>query len=719
MDLYISQSRELCRNYTCPNGCDCDGRKYKCNSTSLSHIHPLIAHIDISGSPLDVNVLCERIYYFLVYLNLSRTGIAEVPCFSEHFFPRLRILDLSGNNFHEFMNWNLLSLEILYLRNNPIKLVETPLDLKIETSFLLGPMAEAHKNLKELSLSSSNITNIQLLPLLGKNGMTFSFEEYRSGNASEFMPGEVECNLTSIDLSFNKLTTFEGIGYCTLLKIIDLRGNTIKSLSYDSFNGLSNLENIYLSHNKLVTMNGGDLRGLTKISVLHLDNNLISKIHPRSFSDLQQLSILRLDNNRLTTLEDRSFYNLQQIKSLDLSNNSLDVIDLDIFESNTEMVYLGLQFNRISRIVRSRQTLGQLRYFDLENNRIKYLTAGIFESMPHLRTLNLRLNDVLPHKDMFSGLGLLQILYVDSFTMCCFRPISVHKENCVSPTDIFSSCTNMIEVGFLHIFIWFTASFSIYGNVKSLVYRIRSRSWNQESRDILTTNLSLSDLLMGMYLIIIAFEDLRTRGVYGQFHKSWRESFQCKVAGVIMTMSCQMSTLCIAGITFDRFIIFRYIFSDRPKARRYATVAVIVMWLFSILVSVLPELYNSYFGADFYGRSSVCISLPLTSTTITYQAWEYSFALFIILNLVIYCLIVLGQVAILLQIKSYDACGQTEAKRKREVAVAKSLSVVVVSDTICWLPIAVLGKENFLCFLSEAGWSYFYQRKRVITDSVL
>ena len=339
---------------------------------------------------------------------------------------------------------------------------------------------------------------------------------------------------------------------------------------------------------------------------------------------------------------------------------------------------------------------GKLRDLSLENNRIGYISAGIFESLLNLRTLNLHGNDIIPHKDLFNGLGLLQNLYVDSFTICCFRPVSVRPEKCSSPSDIFSSCTNMIEVGFLHIFIWFTASFSIYGNIKSMAHRVRSRSLSQESRDILTANLNLSDLLMGTYLIIMAYEDLRTRGVYGEYHNSWMKSLPCKVAGTIMTLSCQMSTLCIFGITVDRFVIFRYPFSDKRKARKNATIAVIVMWLFSITSSLLPELYDSYFGNDFYGRSSVCISLPLTRTTLTYKAWEYSFALFIVLNLVIYSLIVAGQIAIFQQINSYNSCGQAEAKKKREVAVAKSLSVVVISDTICWLPVAILGKADFI-----------------------
>ena len=668
---------ELCLNDTCPRGCNCDVTKYECQSSSLSYIPLSISHIDISGSPLDVNVLCKLPRSVLVYLNLSRTDIDVIPCLSDVsflFFPYLRILDLSGNKFHDIRNWNLPKLEFLYLNNNPITVIEIPWNVKV------------------VSFAASNITNIQLLHVSGENGMAISFEEHRPKNGIELSPRRRICVLNALDLSSNKLTTFQNLGYCTILTTVNLRQNAIKSLSYDSFNGMSHLENLYLSHNELEIVNAGDLRGLTKMSVLLLDNNMISEIQRRSLSDLKQLSILRLDNNRLTTLDYKLFYNLQQLKSLNLSKNLLDEINLDLFEDSKEMLDLDLRDNRILMIVRSRDTLGKLRYLNFENNRIRHISAGIFESLLNLRTLNLRRNDIMPHKDLFSGLGLLQNLYVDSFTICCFRPISVEPENCLSPSDIFSSCSNMIELGFLHIFIWFTASFSIYGNIKSLVYRIRSESWNQESRDILTSNLNLSDLLVGIYLIIIAYEDLRTRGVYGQFHNSWRESLLCKVAGTIMTLSCQMSTLCILGITFDRFVIFRYPFSDRQKAKQNAVIAVAAMWFFSITTSLLPELYDGYFGNNFYGRSSVCISLPLTRTTLTSKAWEYSFALFIVFNLVIYCLIVVGQVAILRQIKSYNSCGQADVKKKREVAVAKSLSVVVISDTICWLPVAILGK---------------------------
>ena len=670
-------------NDACPDGCECDGRKFKCEPFSLSYIPLSTTHIEICGSPIDVSDMCRSRRTVLLYLNLSRTRIVDIPCFSAQdstasFFPMLRIVDLSGNKLTFVRNWNLPELEILNLNNNPIKVIDAHLDLKI------------------VSFAAEKLTRSQSLQRRRDQRTNNSFGAHRRINGSEIIPVRPRCVLNVLDLSFNKLTQFQNLGYCTSLITVDLRQNAIKSLSYDSFNGMSNLQNLYLSKNALEAVNVGDLRGLTKLLVLHLDNNIISVIHPRSLSDLQQMSVLRLDNNRIKTLDNRSFYYLQQIKSLNLSYNLLEEINFDLFERNKGMIYLNLRDNKISNIFRSRDTLGKLRYLSLENNRIGYISAGTFESLPNLRTLNLQRNDFMPHKDLFNGLGLLRTLYVDSFTICCFRPVSVQQENCFSPSDIFSSCTNMIEVGFLHIFIWFTASLSIYGNIKSLTYRVRSRSLMQESRDILTANLNLSDLLMGIYLIIIAYEDLRTRGAYGEHHNSWLKSLQCKVAGTIMTMSCQMSTLCIFGITIDRFVIFRYPFSDKRKARKIAAIAIIVMWIVSITSSLLPELYDSYFSNDFYGRSSVCISLPLTRTTLTYDAWEYSFALFIVLNLVIYSLIVAGQVAIYRQIKSYNSCGQAEAKKKREVAVAKSLSVVVISDTICWLPVATLGKTGLL-----------------------
>ena len=424
---------ELCLNATCPQGCDCNGRKYKCQPSALKYIPPTISHIDISGYPLNINDLCQSTYDILVYLNLSRTGIGELPCFSGEFFFRLRILDLSGNNIHVVRDLSLPSLETLYLQNNPLKVIEV---LPISNWYLEDKLfyAESIPNLQTASFATSNVTNIQLLPVVGTNGLTISFGEHGLDNSSDI--GEIECFLATLDLSFNKLTTFNNFGFCTYLITVDLRQNAIESLSYDSFNGMSNMENVYLSHNKLEVVNDGDLRGLTRVTVLLLDNNLISVLHPRSLSDLQRLLVLRLDNNRITTLNNRSFYNLQHMKTLNLSNNLLDEIDLDIFESNKELLYLGLQNNRISSIVRTRKTLGRLQNLNLENNRIKYIQAGIFKSLPNLLTLNLRGNDIVPHKDLFSGLGLLHTLYVNSFTLCCFRPISVHSENCVSPSSI-------------------------------------------------------------------------------------------------------------------------------------------------------------------------------------------------------------------------------------------------------------------------------------------
>jgi hypothetical protein len=96
---------------------------------------------------------------------------------------------------------------------------------------------------------------------------------------------------------------------------------------------------------------------------------------------------------------------------------------------------------------------------------------------------------------------------------------------------------------------------------------------------------------------------------------------------------------------------------------------------------------------DFYSRSTVCISLPLTSERV--QGWEYSTFIFIGFNLLVFMAVVLGQIMIYVEVKRMGNAVMNDTK-KREVAVIQSLSYVVLSDTLCWIPIILIGKANFI-----------------------
>ena len=71
------------------------------------------------------------------------------------------------------------------------------------------------------------------------------------------------------------------------------------------------------------------------------------------------------------------------------------------------------------------------------------------------------------------------------------------------------------------------------------------------SQTIFVLNLSLSDLLMGLFLFIIAIADLEYRNVYGFNDSKWRSSVTCTVAGLLATVSSEASVLFIFLITAE------------------------------------------------------------------------------------------------------------------------------------------------------------------------
>uniref|UniRef100_A0A8W8KR10 Plasminogen n=1 Tax=Magallana gigas TaxID=29159 RepID=A0A8W8KR10_MAGGI len=233
--------------------------------------------------------------------------------------------------------------------------------------------------------------------------------------------------------------------------------------------------------------------------------------------------------------------------------------------------------------------------------------------------------------------------------------------------------------------IWYIALFSVVGNAYVIYYRIQEGMKSNASHGIFVLHLSVSDFLMGVYLFIIAIADLEYRNVYGFNDGEWRYSTTCTIAGLLATTSSEASVIFICLITIERYIVLKHPFSAGfVKKRRVILSISFVAWLIAILFSVIPVLVYP----DFYSRSTVCISLPLTPEKVS--GWEYSTFLFIGFNMFIFMAIVIGQLLIFIQVKRMGKKINND-NSKREMAVLKSLSYVVLSDTFCWIPIIVIG----------------------------
>lgn len=84
--------------------------------------------------------------------------------------------------------------------------------------------------------------------------------------------------------------------------------------------------------------------------------------------------------------------------------------------------------------------------------------------------------------------------------------------------------------GFFNSSVWIMGAVGCTGNLIVLVGRLLTPT-NNIVHSLYLRNLALSDLLMGVYLFIIASVDSQYRHVYLQYEYKWRHAFLCQLCG--------------------------------------------------------------------------------------------------------------------------------------------------------------------------------------------
>jgi len=213
------------------------------------------------------------------------------------------------------------------------------------------------------------------------------------------------------------------------------------------------------------------------------------------------------------------------------------------------------------------------------------------------------------------------------------------------------------------------------------------------------THLSVSDFLMGVYLAVIGVADQIFKGSYLWKDLQWKQSAVCQAAGFLSLLSNEMSAFTACLITLDRFLVLRFPFSQRHFGSRSASVASLVAWLVSVVIATVPLLpFTSHW--QFYGQTGICFPMPITRNAFAGQ--NYSFGVIIVANFVLFVLIAVGQISIFTSVRantmpSNDSqtniinASSSNNSRSRDLAIARRLAVVVMSNFLCWFPIGLLG----------------------------
>ncbi|XP_060076827.1 G-protein coupled receptor GRL101-like [Ylistrum balloti] len=485
--------------------------------------------------------------------------------------------------------------------------------------------------------------------------------------------------------------------------------NKITNLPDNVFSGLSKLITLDLSRNRISAIPDNIFRDLNKLKFLSLPGNKIRSIASKGFFGLHNIDYINLDENELTNLHADVFAGLPHLYFLDLSSNRLTELHEKVFLGITGRIFLKLDHNKLRTI----PTLPHnIKLLDVSENLITSLPVGIFSNCSKLYLLNLIGNEIEITRDIFQGLDDLRYLITGNPTMCCIKPKSVTDEKClaleqlgtdcleravscpIAKSDAISSCTNLIGSDVLRVFLWIIGLCALLGNVVVIAYRVFiDRDNFKNTYSLFVLNLGISDLLMGIYLLIIGIADAYYQGVYAWYDQFWRRSIFCTIGGVLSFISSEMSTFLILLVTLDRLIVIVLPLSHLSKWRISWIQAILIsvfFWTFSIILSILPIVsFQSYFEGKFYSQAGVCLALPLLGDE--QPGAEYSFAVFVCLNSFVFGIIVVGQICILKTIRMKTRNIASSVTIKRERTVAKTLFLVVASDFCCWFPVGILG----------------------------
>ena len=413
------------------------------------------------------------------------------------------------------------------------------------------------------------------------------------------------------------------------------------------------------------------------------------------------------------------FESLRNLKYFDISHNNLREWAPPYDVVFSELQYLSLSSNTLSSFKRSSfQQMHALVYLDLSDNKIdKFDSEEYFNnSIGPIELLDLTGNNLyLVNKLSFIGFTNVTEIKVDNFASCCFI------ENCSAtiPKSQFLTCGQLLPNQIQRVIMWVLGLFTVVSNIGVLYYRCIHRRDNKV-QGLFIFNLSLSDILMGIYMVIIASADRYYRDSFPS--ELWRHSITCKIAGTLSVLSSEASVCFVTLISVDRLMGIRFTFSNFRNGTSSAKVVVVMLWTITIAIGVVLTVMPSV-DPEFYDISEVCTGLPLSRNSVfnqrtiresfkdkiqgvldrniffnltydviidTKPGMYAGIAVFTAFNLLCFVIVAVCYIGIFLTaVKSMKKSGRgRDEKQERKMAV--KMGAIVLTDLLCWLPIILL-----------------------------
>ncbi|KAG5831357.1 hypothetical protein ANANG_G00302900 [Anguilla anguilla] len=244
---------------------------------------------------------------------------------------------------------------------------------------------------------------------------------------------------------------------------------------------------------------------------------------------------------------------------------------------------------------------------------------------------------------------------------------------CTPEPDAFNPCEDLLGYAYLRTATWVIAVSSVLGNLAVLAVLLTSRHKLTVSR-FLMCNLAFADLCMGVYLLLIAVVDHRSRRQYYNHATDWQTGGGCGAAGFLTVFASELSVYTLTVITLERWhTITHALRRDRKLRLRHVAAMMAAGWGFSLLAALLPVL-----GVSSYAKVSIC--LPMDIETPASQAYVMAVLL---LNAAAFLVVCVCYGRIYASVRNPRL-----ATRRSDTKMAKRMAVLIFTDFLCMAPIS-------------------------------
>ena len=389
------------------------------------------------------------------------------------------------------------------------------------------------------------------------------------------------------------------------------------------------------------------------------------------------------------------------------------VYSLNLHAGDAENVIESLQyFPALRWLSITRQRMYEIKHIpglhlmnlDLSSNMIRSIVKGAFLQLNHLIILNLTLNRISVLKThYFEHLKLLEALllnnnplfdvetavfvknsflvYISSdwHMVCC---TAIHVTQCHPQRSFVSSCSSLLPGVTFKAIIYVQAMTATVANSITLLYRLFCYN-SKDKHTILIINLTVADLLMGLYLCLLTAADLSAYGNFSSMNIQWIKSYTCACASLLNFISSNLSLIMFVILALVQWQSITNICVLELKRYKVLCSA---PWIIITVIGLSYVLYSSLTGQRLH--NNMCIIMPFY-----YQ--EHASVLHVIFQRVILAVQLCCLFVILLLICTclkviYSHRNQMRRRNSPEqifnMMRGTRVLVLLVCNTICWLP---------------------------------